>query len=133
MSEVQKAIGAHVATLVEDGATLQLGIGAIPDAVLRSLTGRCNLHVWSEMVSDGVACLARAGALAAAPIVTSFAAGSQEFYHWLDRNEQVVFRRTECTNDPATIARQPAMTSINAALQVDLYAQANASYVRGRV
>lgn len=131
--DVQTAIAANVAALVSDGATLQTGIGAIPDATLAALTGRRGLRVWSEMVSDGVMHLHRRGALADAPLTTSFASGTAELYEWLDRNECVTFARTERTNDPAVIARQPAMTSINAALQVDLHAQANASYVHGRI
>src|SRR4051812_47038621 len=132
-SDVQHRIGERVADLVPDGATLQLGIGAIPDATLASLTSRRELRIWTEMVSDGLATLSRAGALADAPVTTSFAAGSSELYQWLDGNDRVIFHRTERTNDPAVIARQPAMTSINAALEVDLFAEANASYVKGRI
>jgi len=132
-TDVQRVIGEHVASLVGDAATLQLGIGAIPDATLAALGNRRELHIWSEMISDGVMHLEHAGALSDKPLTTSFAAGSAEFYAWLDGNPQLAFARTERTNDPAVIARQPAMTSINAALQVDLFAQANASYVRGRI
>src|SRR3954468_5119482 len=131
--DVQKVIGDNVARLIADGATLQLGIGAIPDASLQALHNRRELKVWSEMISDGVMKLDRAGALAKDIITTSFAAGTQDFYEWLDGNRRVMFLRTERTNDPAVIARQPAMTSVNAALQVDLFAQANASYVRQRI
>jgi acyl-CoA hydrolase len=131
--ELHSHIGARVADLVPEGATLQIGIGAIPDAVLASLTRRRNLRIWTEMFSDGLLGLVKAGALADAPMTTSFAAGSQELYDFLDDNRAVVFSRTERTNDPSMISRQPAMTSINAALQVDLYAEANASYVRGRI
>jgi acyl-CoA hydrolase len=129
MSAVQRTIGEHVAALVPDGATLQMGIGAIPDAALDVIKARRGLCIWTEMLSDGVLALERAGALADGLVTTSFAAGSAELYEWLDGNERIVFCRTERTNDPALIARQPQMTSINAALQVDLFAQANASYV----
>lgn len=132
-TDTQAAIGEHVASLVGDGATLQLGIGGIPDATLRGLVRRRELRVWSEMISDGVLDLERAGALADDALCTSFASGSDEFYEWLERSRRVRFLRTEKTNDPGTIARQPAMTSINAALQIDLYEQANASYVRGAI
>jgi acyl-CoA hydrolase len=118
---------------VPEGATLQLGIGAIPDAALAALAGRRQMKVWSEMISDGVMHLSQAGALAAGHITTSFAAGSDEFYDWLAHDAPVVMCRTERTNDPAVIANQVAMTSINAALQVDLFAQANASYVHHRI
>jgi len=133
IGDVQRVIGENVASLVPDGATLQLGIGAIPDATLDALPKHRDLRVWSEMISDGVMGLDRAGALAEDQITTSFAAGSQELYAWLHDNPRIAFCRTERANDPAVIARQPAMTSINAALQVDLFAQANASYVQGRI
>ena len=133
VGEVQRVIGEHVASLVPDGATLQLGIGAIPDAALTALHDRRGLRVWSEMISDGVMQLAQGGAFSGNHIVTSFAAGSKAFYDWLADKADVVMCRTERTNDPAVIAKQPAMTSINAALQVDLFGQANASYVNGRI
>jgi acyl-CoA hydrolase len=113
---------------------MQLGIGAVPDAVLSGLTGRRGLRVWSEMFSDGVLELDRAGALdTEAPLVSSFLFGSQELYRWVDRNPRVRMLRTETTNEPSLIAQQPLMTSVNTALQVDLYAQANASRVKGRI
>ncbi len=125
-------IGDRVAALVPDGGTLQLGIGAVPDAVLAALTGRHGLRVWSEMFSDGVLALEKAGALDPdQPITASFAFGSAELYDWMDRNPRIRMQRTETTNDPALIALQPRMTSVNTALQVDLFAQANASRVRG--
>lgn len=127
-------IGERVAALVPDGATLQLGIGAVPDAVLAALTGHSGLAVWSEMFSDGVLDLAKSGALDDdQPVTASFAFGSQELYSWLDRNARIRMMRTETTNDPAKIARHPRMTSINGALQVDLFAQANAGQVRGKI
>jgi acyl-CoA hydrolase len=131
--ELHARNGARVADLVPEGATLQIGIGAIPDAALAALTSRRSLRIWTEMFSDGLLGLVKAGALADAPLTTSFAAGSQELYDFLDDNRDVVFSRTERTNDPTMISRQPAMTSINAGLQVDLYAEVNASYVRGRI
>jgi acyl-CoA hydrolase len=132
-SDLQREIGERVAELVPERATLQLGIGAIPDAVLASLTQRRGLRVWTEMFSDGLLGLAHAGALEEGGLTTSFAFGSPELYAWLDGNRDVLFLRTERTNDPAVISRQPRMTSVNAALQVDLYAEANASYVGGRI
>jgi acyl-CoA hydrolase len=127
-------IGERVAALVQDGATLQLGIGAVPDATLASLTGRSGLRLWSEMFSDGVLALDSAGALDRdEQLVASFAFGSQELYGWLDGNPRVQLLRTEVTNDPAQIARRPRMTSVNSALQVDLFGQANASWAGGRI
>jgi acyl-CoA hydrolase len=130
--EACASIGDRVAKLVPDGATLQLGIGVVPDAVLAALTRHRGLMVWSEMFSDGVFMLDKAGALNPDhPITASFAFGSPELYDWLNRNPKVRMLRTETTNDPAMIAIQPQMVSVNTALQVDLFAQANASRVRG--
>ena len=133
ISSEQQTIGQQVASLVPDGATLQLGIGAIPDATLDALAGHRGLRVWSEMISDGVMALDRAGALGGDQLTTSFAFGGAEFYDWIADNPRITFCRTERANDPAVIARQPAMTSINAAMQVDLFVQANASYVDGHI
>ncbi|MFP5334006.1 MAG: acetyl-CoA hydrolase/transferase family protein [Actinomycetes bacterium] len=128
------AIGERVAARVGDGATLQTGIGAVPDATLAALTGRRNLRVWTEMFSDGVLALDAAGALDPdTPLTTSFVFGSAELYAWLDGNERVRVLRTERTNAPGAIARNPAMTSVNTALQVDLFAQANASRIGTRI
>lgn len=132
VTPVSTQIGERVAALVGDGATLQLGIGAVPDAVLSALAGRRGLTVWSEMFSDGVLELNEAGALdPAAPVTASFVFGSAELYEWVDRNPRVRLLRTEKTNDPGVIARQPSLVSVNSALQVDLFAQANASRVHG--
>ncbi|MGB8650413.1 MAG: acetyl-CoA hydrolase/transferase C-terminal domain-containing protein [Mycobacteriales bacterium] len=126
--DVPEVIGGRVAGLVADGATLQLGIGAVPDATLRSLAGRRGLRVFTEMFSDGVLELDRRGALdPLEPLVCSFLSGSAELYAWAHANPRVRVLRTEKTNDPSAIARQRAMTSVNTAMQVDLYAQANAS------
>ena len=115
----KEQIGEYIAHLVPDGATLQLGIGAIPDATLGRLVHRRGLRIWSEMISDGVLALERSGALDHEhQVVTSFIGGSEELYK---------------TNDPGKIAINPMMISINAAVQIDLFAQANASYVGGRI
>lgn len=127
-------IGELVADRVPDGATMQLGIGEVPDATLPGLAKRRKLGIWSEMFSDGVLRLDEAGALDADRlIVSSFAFGSHDLYRWMDGNERVRMLRTETTNDPAQIARQPMMTSVNTALQVDLFAQANASRIGARI
>jgi acyl-CoA hydrolase len=132
--EASAAIADRVAALIGDGATLQLGIGAVPDAVLAALHGRRGLAVWSEMFSDGVLGLAKAGALdPGQPVTASFAFGGPDLYAWMDRNPDVRMLRTESTNDPARIARRPGMVSVNSALQVDLFAQANATWVRGGI
>lgn len=128
------SIGAQVAARVESGSTLQLGIGAIPDAVVPRLATRRRLGVWSEMVSDGVLELDRAGALDRdRDVVASFAAGSPRLMAWLHENPRIQMLRTETVNDPGLIAANPRMTSINTALAVDLFDQANGSHIGSRL
>ena len=132
--EAAAAIGERVASFVTDGTTLQLGIGLIPTVAARMMSGRRGLRVWSEMISDGVMDLDRAGALhPEQPMCTSFLMGSAELYRWADRNERLRMLRTETVNDPARIAAHPCLLSVNAAMQVDLFAQANASFVDQRI
>jgi acyl-CoA hydrolase len=132
--DASMAIGASVAARVEDGATLQLGIGAVPDAVLHGLTQRRGLKIWSEMFSDGVLALERLGCMDRdTPLTASFLFGSNELYEWVDNNPRVLLLRSETTNEPALIASRPLMTSVNTALQVDLFAQANASRINARI
>lgn len=132
--EHAERIAELVADLVEDGSTLQLGIGQVPDATLRALAGRHDLAIWSEMISDGVMRLDRGGALdRTRQIACSFMFGSPELYAWVHRNPRLRMTRTETTNDPARIAAHPAMVSINTALQVDLRDQAGASHIAGRL
>ncbi len=126
----EREIGRHVAAYADDGATLQFGIGRIPDAAAAELVDLHHLGIWSEMISDAVLTLERTGALAAdRPIRASFLFGSPELYDWADGNPRLHMTRTEIANDPLRIAAQPAMLSINSALQVDLFAQANASFI----
>ncbi len=123
-----------VAELVQDGSTLQMGIGQVPDATLRALLGRRELAIWSEMISDGVMRLDHAGALEPRrPIVCSFLFGSPELYSWVDQNPRLRMTRTEVANDPSNIAAHSAMVSVNTALHVDLSDQAGASHINGRL
>ena len=134
LNDTAEEIGTRIAALIEDNSTLQLGIGAVPDAVLAGLTNRKCLRIWTEMFSDGVLDLYKVGVLDDEILLTaSFVFGSQELYDWLNLNRKVRMMRTERTNDPSQIARQAKMTSINAALEVDLFDQANASHVRGEI
>jgi len=134
IDDVSRAIGDRVAARVKDGSAMQLGIGAVPDATLHALTDRRGLRLWSEMFSDGILSLDRAGALDTSwPLVASFLFGSPELYAWVDRNPRVRMLRTERTNDPAAIARNPQVVSVNTAIQVDLFAQANASRIKNRI
>jgi acyl-CoA hydrolase len=134
LDDAAREIGRRVAGFASDGGTVQLGIGQLPDAAACSLRSKRGLGVWSEMVSDGVVELERSGALdPARPLCASFLFGSPDVYRWADRNPRLVMRRTEVVNDPSRIAAQPAMLSINTAIEVDLFAQANASSVHGAV
>ncbi|HEU4513888.1 MAG TPA: acetyl-CoA hydrolase/transferase C-terminal domain-containing protein [Nocardioidaceae bacterium] len=134
LDDASARIGELVAGRVHDGSTLQAGIGAVPDATLGALKDRRGLRVWTEMFSDSVLDLERVGALDTAhPITTSFLFGSPELYAWVDGNPRVHMARTETTNNPASIARNSAMTSVNTALQVDLFGQANASRIGAKI
>ncbi len=134
VDDAARTVGERAARFASDGGTLQLGIGQLPDAAGQSLRSRRGLGIWSEMVSDGVMELERAGTLDPdRQICASFLFGSPELYRWANENPRLVMRRTEIVNDPARIAAQPAMLSINTALEVDLFAQANACSIGGSV
>jgi acyl-CoA hydrolase/GNAT superfamily N-acetyltransferase len=137
--EVEAAIGQHVARLVPNGATIQLGIGSIPDAVLAALSGHEDLGVHTEMLSDGVMRLARAGVITGAKksmlrgkLVTSFVMGSRALYEWAHDNPQLEMRGSDFTNDPRVIARNDAMVSVNSALAVDLTGQVASDTLLGK-
>jgi acyl-CoA hydrolase len=133
-SELAISIGRKIADFVTSGSTLQLGIGAIPDSVVELMQNRTDLRIWTEMFSDGVKNLAEVGALdGEIPITASFIFGSAELYAWSNLNRRIRMLRTEKTNDPAQISKQAKMTSINSALQVDLYDQANASRINNQI
>lgn len=139
LDERCREIGRHVASLIPDGATLQMGIGKIPDATLAQLGDRTDLGVHTEMLSDGVMHLAEAGivngrrkTLLPGKIVTSFVMGTRQLYEWVHDNPQVEMRPSAFTNDPFQIARNDLMVAINSALAVDLTGQVAADTVRGR-
>ena len=133
-SDVSQQIGDRIAAQVLDGSTLQLGIGGVPDAVLHRLSERRGLRIWSEMFSDGALALEHQGALdPQIPLTASFLFGSRDLYDFVHLNHRVRMLRTETTNEPGRIARQRQMTSVNSALQVDLFDQANASRMKGRI
>jgi len=130
LDEVTQAIGRNVAQLINDGDCLQMGIGAIPDAVLTYLTDRKDLGVHTEMFSDGLLDLVDAGVITnrlkkthPGKIVTGFAIGTQKLYDFVDNNPQVVFLDIEYVNDTAIIQRNDNVAAINSALQVDLSGQ----------
>jgi 4-hydroxybutyrate CoA-transferase len=130
---VEDAIGAHVAALVPNGATLQMGIGAIPDAALRRLFDKHDLSVHTEMLSDGVIDLVNAGVItnrlkAVHPgrTVTSFIFGSKRLYDWVNDNPLVEFHPCDRTNDTALIRKNDRVVAINSAVEVDLSGQVSA-------
>ncbi len=125
-----KKIGENVAALVENGATLQLGIGAIPDAVLKLLGNHKNLGIHTEMFSDGIIPLIEKGVINCAnktllpgKIVTSFVLGSKKLFSYIHENPLIEMRPSDFVNDPFTIARNNQMTAINSAVQIDLTGQ----------
>ncbi|HVR85905.1 MAG TPA: acetyl-CoA hydrolase/transferase C-terminal domain-containing protein, partial [Planctomycetota bacterium] len=137
--EVSRKIGRFSADLVPHGATLQLGIGEIPNAVLAALVGKSDLGIHSEMISDGVIPLIESGAincrrktLHPGKAVTSFCMGSRRLYDYVDDNPFFEFLPTEYVNDPSVIARNDRMISINSALQVDLTGQVCADSIGTR-
>lgn len=134
LDDCARQIGERIAERVKDGSTLQLGIGSVPDAVLTALVKSNGIRIWTEMFSDGVLELERHNALdGEVPITASFLFGSRSLYDWVHRNKRIRMLRTERTNDPGQIARQAMMTSVNSALQVDLFDQANASRIKNRI
>lgn len=123
-------IGQYCASLIEDGATLQMGIGAIPNAVLKSLTGHKNLGVHTEMFSDGVIELVELGVINGkkkkihpGKIVSGFVMGSRRTYDFIDDNPSVAMLDIAYINDTAVIRRNPKVTAINSAVEVDLTGQ----------
>jgi acyl-CoA hydrolase/GNAT superfamily N-acetyltransferase len=137
--DIERAIGEHVARLVPEGATLQAGIGSIPDAVLAALAGHRNLGVHTEMLSDGMMRLAQAGVINGSrksvlpgKLVTSFIMGSRALYEWAHDNPALELRGSEFTNDPRVIADNEQMVSVNSALAVDLTGQVAADTLLGK-
>ena len=130
ITDVHHAIGKHVASLIEDGCTLQLGIGGIPDAVLLELTGHKDLGIHTEMLSDSAVPLIEAGVINGSrktvhrgKIVTSFVLGSKKFFDFVDNNPEFEFHPSAYTNDPWVISENYKMVAINSALQVDITGQ----------
>jgi 4-hydroxybutyrate CoA-transferase len=139
-SATEDAIGEHASALINDGATLQMGIGAIPDAVLRRLMGKQNLGVHTEMFSDGVVDLAEAGAITnrlkklhPGRIITSFVMGTKRVYDFVDDNPFVEFHPCDHTNDTARIRKNDNVVAINSALEVDLTGQVCADSIGTRI
>jgi acyl-CoA hydrolase len=129
-SAVELQIGKHIASLVEDGGTLQLGIGGIPDAVLQSLMDKKDLGIHTEMVSDGIVKLIEAGiitnskkTLHPGKIIATFIFGSRQLYSFVDNNPLFEVHPCDYTNDPFIVAKNEKMVAINSAIEVDITGQ----------
>ncbi|MBI2520052.1 MAG: GNAT family N-acetyltransferase [Bdellovibrio sp.] len=130
MDNVTIKIGQYVASLIDDGATLQMGIGKIPDAVLANLTNHRNLGVHTEMFSDGILPLIKSGVINNSKkiihrgkTITSFCMGSQKLYDFIHNNPHVEFHPSEYVNRPVVIAKNKNVIAINSAIEVDLTGQ----------
>lgn len=133
-------IGKNCAELVEDGACIQMGIGALPNALAAQLVNHKDLGVHTEMFADGILRLIRMGVVNGSrkvtdqgKVVASFLLGSQDVYSYIDNNPQVLMKDIKYTNDPWVIARNPKMTAINSATEVDLTGQICADSIGTRI
>ncbi len=138
-SKVEQRIGEYVADLIEDGSTLQLGIGGVPNAVLAALRDKRDLGIHTEMFSDGVMELVESGVVTGGAktlhpgkIVACFIMGSQQLYRWSDDNPFIEMHPADYTNDTAVIRRNAKMVAINSALQIDLTGQVCADSIGTR-
>lgn len=129
-TKTEQQIGQHIASLVEDGATLQMGIGGIPDAALKFLNFHKNLGVHTEMVSDGVVDLVEKGVINnsqkitdTGKLVAGFAFGTRKIYDFINHNPLVQMKDVSYVNDTRVIRKNPKVTAINSALEVDVYGQ----------
>ena len=139
-SETDQAIGRHCAELVPDGACLQMGIGAMPNAICACLKDHKHLGLHTEMFSDGALELIRKGVIDnsckvidTGKVVASFLLGSQKLYDFVNRNPAVLMKEIAYTNDPWNIARNPGMVSINSAIEIDLTGQVCADSIGTRI
>jgi acyl-CoA hydrolase len=130
LSDADRAIGRHIAELVEDGATIQMGIGSIPNAVLAALTNHKDLGVHTEMFSDGVIPLVESGVINGrrkvkhpGRMVAGFVMGTRKLYDFIDDNPQVLMLDIAYVNDTSVIRRNPKVTAVNSAIEVDLTGQ----------
>ncbi len=140
MSDTEREIGRRVAELIEDGATLQMGIGAIPNAILASLGGHRRLGIHSEMFSDGVIDLVEKGVITGEEkaihrglIVAGFVSGSRRLYDFVDDNPAVILRDITFVNDTSIIRQLNKMTAINSAIEIDLTGQVCADSIGSRL
>jgi acyl-CoA hydrolase len=129
-TEIERMIGEHIADLIDDGATLQLGIGGIPNAISAFLTNRRDIGIHTEMFVDGMVDLCQAGVITnqkktlhPGKMIAAFALGTQKLYDFIDHNPNVEILRGKYVNDPYIVGRNYKMISINTAIQVDVLGQ----------
>jgi acetyl-CoA hydrolase len=139
-SEQHLLVGQHIAEMIPDGATLQMGIGSIPDAVLKNLSGHKDLGVHTELFSDGVIEMVEAGVITCArksfhpgKIIAGFVFGSKRLYDFVHNNPIIELHPTDYVNDPFNIAQNDNMVAINSAIQVDLTGQVCADSIGPRI
>lgn len=137
---VDRAIAFHAASLIENGATLQIGVGAVPDAVLRNLRGHKHLGVHTETFTDALLPLLESGAVNNSlkvchrgKTVTSFVAGTKNLYRFVHDNPSVLFLESDYVNSTANIARNPAVVAINSAVEIDLTGQVVADSLGSKI
>lgn len=138
--EVEQTIARYCADFIPDGATLQAGIGALPDAVLSILTDRRDLGIHTELLTPGVVKLHKSGAITGrkkgiydGKIICTFALGDQEMYDWMDHNDELEMYPVDIVNDPRIIGQNKNMISINSAVEIDLCGQVCAEKVGGKM
>jgi acetyl-CoA hydrolase len=129
-SDTVEKIAGYIAELIPDEATMQMGIGAVPDAVLKHLYDKKNLGIHTELFSDGVIDLVEAGVITNSKktihpgkIIAGFILGTKRLYEWVHNNPQIEFLRTEYVNDPFVISQNHRMVAINSAIEIDLTGQ----------
>ena len=130
IGSVQEAIGKYVADMIDDGSTLQIGYGGIPDAVVMQLSDKHDLGIHTEMIGDGILTLIESGAITNRKktylpnkMVATFALGSKKLYQFMERNPMIEMHPADFTNDPYLAAQNDKLVSINATLQIDLLGQ----------
>lgn len=140
LTEENKAIGKHISALIEDGSTLQMGIGAIPNAVLAHLENHKNLGIHSEMFSDGVLPLIQKGVINGVNkkkhpgmIVSSFVVGSKKLYDFIDDNPMVQLLDFEYVNNVSVIQKNPKVVAINSAIEIDVTGQVCADSIGSKI
>jgi 4-hydroxybutyrate CoA-transferase len=139
-SDIERKIASHIADLIEDGSTLQLGIGGIPDAVLAQLDGKKDLGIHTEMVSDGVVKAIERGIITSqkktlhpGKVVATFVLGSADLYSYVDNNPQFEMHPCDYTNNPFVISQNAKMVAINSSIEVDITGQVCSDSIGKRI